>query len=190
MATAGGRSATGWCLRASLTIPVPARWRRRLLENALDLAAGKGIDVGGERLGVSLWVVDSSGTQLVNWAAGHEVHRCPQVVRRIGIDPDSEWAAAKAYCRGTAVQVDLLSASPWGFALAMPLHVQWNDSVDGTLPVGVVQLNSSAREGATRLARDPKSGALGLGDEMLGVIVAGIAEAFSIMNPGPTRPTA
>ena len=149
-----------------------------------------GTDLSAERLGVSLWIVDSSGSRLVNWAAGHEVHRCPGVIRRVDIDPASEWAAAKSYCRGTSVQLDLPSGSPWGSVLALPLHVPWAEAAGGVLPVGAIQLNSSARLADTLLAKDKADGSSGLGDRMLAVIADGVASALTLMNPGPTSTVA
>ena len=158
---------------------------QRQLTNAIDLAVGTGASLGSERLGISLWIAEAGGERLVDWASSHEVHLDAGLVRRVAIEPESSWAAAQAFCRGTPVQLDLPSGSPWGSALALPLRVSPKRPGAGPLPVGAIQLNSSARFSDTCLASPIRGSRIGLGDWLLEVVAKGVAEGLTLLNPEP-----
>jgi len=164
-----------------------------LLRGALEFAADQGADLRDEHLGASVWTCDADGGSLVEWSSSHELHREKHLVRRVAIVPDGSWAAAQAYCRGTAVQVDLPGGSPWGCSLAAPFHLAAPSGTVDRLPVGAVQINSTATLEQTALARPAPAdgGRQKLGDRMLAVVAAGVARGLTLAaNDGPDLVTA
>jgi hypothetical protein len=156
------------------------------LTTAVDYAQEAGVALAAvESLALSLWIARTDGRRLACWASSHQWQRDPQLVRHVPTAPDSTWAAAGAYCRGTPVRIDIPSGSPWGCALAVPLYVESAAGADDHLPVGAIQLSSSARLHETHLMTAVRQGATAtlLGDEMMALIASGVAESTSALWP-------
>lgn len=114
------------------------------LSGALTLVHGDGHRRGpGERIGMSVWVLDPVTESLVNWASADRVWRDPKTLEPVPIRWASDFVATQAFCSGSLVSqpTNQHVTSRWNHVIGFPIYVHLDE---GRLPVGAITLASTA----------------------------------------------
>ncbi len=120
------------------------------LDAAVSAAETLGAGEWGEKLALSLWLVDADGEHLTNWATTDRIHLDPDTVEPVPISEHARWVAVRSYCHGTALGESRdVYASRWHFIKGMPLVVE--SDMHGRIPIGCLTVASRLGKHETAL---------------------------------------
>jgi hypothetical protein len=130
-----------------------------MITTVREAAESDGVDLGAERLGLSLWAVDHEQGTLWHWGSADRYLKRRQEMRSVELAYDSQWVAVQAVSRGAPVTLDPdLYSSRWGLIRGIP--VIYDRGRDGQSIVGCLTLTSTTPAAESALTR-ASAGVLG-----------------------------
>jgi len=88
-----------------------------------------------EKLAVTMWLIDTDATHLINRVTTDRLHLDQETVEPVEIDEHARWVAVRSYCRGLPLaETRDIYASRWHFIRGTPLVI--DTKRHGRIPVG------------------------------------------------------
>ncbi|HEX5853472.1 MAG TPA: SIR2 family protein [Solirubrobacteraceae bacterium] len=107
----------------------------RAVTGALDEETGTRL--AGEKLAITLWLLDDSGRTLTPWVGSDRILRDPSMQRGVDVEPGSRWLSVRAVCEGGFLgESGRPERSRWSYLVGFPLLM--SDGRKGRLPIGAV----------------------------------------------------
>jgi hypothetical protein len=101
-------------------------------------------------------LLDEEGRFLTPWIATDRIHRGPNLLQKIPVEPGSRWLAVRSVCTGRLVKESRDDArSRWRYLVAFPLEIPAGgaDEDQDRLTIGAVSLTSLTPMDETGLSR-------------------------------------